>query len=235
MMATLVANLLFRVGFGGEVLIASATLFGAVALSMRHRRKQGWHWRGTGMHEVFWALGACLVIAFVMEAAQPGRSPFNPRFFPWFAAAGFILVFAVLNGLGVVSQSEKEFQQHCGPVPRARVSPPVRPRLRCWKRRVVNAYQIYFLLVWVVAVAFFWQFNAVSRHGSPIPTSTQMARLANHNSVVYVTLAQAHQIQWLSYSLTVGIPSLFVVGAFLHFVVGVRVFSRYGGTFGRRR
>ncbi len=228
MLLALAAHFLFKMGIPGEVAMACGATLVAVILSICNRVKHAWHWPGASVRELFWAFAAALLVAFFIEVALPGRSPLNPNLFPWCAMGAGILLFAVLSGLRVVSASEREFLLQCGPGQAEIPRPPAKPRVRSWRRTVVSAFEIYFLVVWILAVVFFWQFNAVCQRASPVQTATQTEGLSDHGRLVFMTPKEKRRLEALKYSLTTGVPSVFVLGAFLHFVVGVRVFSRRG-------
>lgn len=222
------AHFLFKLDIAGEAALAVAAAGGAILFSIWKRAKCGWHWPGTQFRDVVWAFAAALLIAFFAAAAVPGRSPLNPNLFPWCASGIIMLAFAVLSGLRVVCQSEREFQDQCGAGPRENRPPPT-PGPRPWRKVVVNAFQIYFLVVWIIAVAFFWKLDAAFRHGSPVATPTQTTLLSNRGSMVYIAPREDHSIHQLEWAVTLGIPSVLVIGAFLHFVAGVKILSPSAG------
>jgi hypothetical protein len=134
----------------------------------------------------------------------------------------------VLSALNVVQQSEEEFQRHCGEGKPVEPSPPPpsNSQLPKWKRAVASVFGIYFLALWIVGVGFFWKFNSAYSHGSPQPTATQTEMLTNHGHSVYITPEEKQMVKRLQLALMPGIPSVFLIGAVLHFVVGVKVFSK---------
>jgi hypothetical protein len=219
------AHFFFKVGLAGEVGIACTAAVVSIVLSIRHRKKHAWHWPGARIRDALWAFAAVLLVVFFFGAALPGRSPLDPKLFPWCAAGACILLFAVLSGLHVVCELEKDFLRQCEDGPKE-IMPSLESPPLSWKRLVINAFQLYFLLVWVVAVGFFWKANAAINHGSPVATATQTEKVSNRGQVAYITPQEKQLIHLLQYSLTVGIPSALVIGAFLHFVAGVKVLSQ---------
>lgn len=226
MVVAVAVHLFFKVGTQGEAIIACAAAVVGIFLSIKNRVKHGWRWPGTGIRDVLWAFAVALLLAFFVGAALPGHSPLEPRLFPWCAIGVSWLLFAVLNGLHIVCQSEEEFRLQCGPATKATpVLPAPRPP-RTWQSIVTNAFQVYFLLIWIAGVGFFWRFNAVFHHGSPVATAAQTEQLSNHGQIVYISLQDWQQVHLLERVMMLGIPSVFVIGGFLHFVARVKVFSR---------
>jgi len=227
MMGLMMAHFALGAGIVFEIAVVGCAALAGLVLSIRNRRKHGWHWSGANWKNVLGALLAAVLILYFLGAALPGTTIFNPNLFPWLAAGGGILVFGVLSALNVVQQSEEEFLRHCGEGrPVESPPPPSGPQLPGWKRVIAGAFGIYFLAVWIVAVGFFWKFNSAYSHGSQQPTTAQTEKLSNHGHTVYITPEEKQMVDLLKLALMPGIPSIFVMGAILHFVVGVKVFSK---------
>jgi hypothetical protein len=85
-------------------------------------------------------------------------------------------------------------------------------------------YTVVFLLVWIASVGSFFLFGTAFRPGSPAPTAIQTEPLVDHEKTVYVTRGEKRRIDYLQLVSWIGIPSILVSAALLHFVVGVKLF-----------
>ena len=228
MMVLMVLRFAARVGIVFEIVVVAGLLVTGVVLSVRHRRKHDWHWPGAGWKDVLGALVCAALVLYFLGAVLPGTTVFNPNLFPWLAAGGGILLFGVLSALKVCHSTDGEFLSHCGANPQAEpgLPPlPAKPQSPKWKRIVTGAFMVYFFAVWIAAVGFFWKFNAAFASGSKEPTATQTEKLTNHGHTVYITPERKRIVKLLERSMMFGIPSVFVIGALLHFVIGVNIFS----------
>jgi hypothetical protein len=229
MAALMVFRFVAKVGIVFEIVVVACLLVIGVVLSLRHRRKHQWHWPGGGWKDVAVAGVVAALVCYFLGAVLPGTTVFNPNLFPWLAAGGGILVYGVLNALKVCHQTEDEFLRHCGthpPMEQVPLPEPTKPSQPKWKRVVMGAFRVYFFAVWIAGVTFFWKFNAAYASGSQQPTATQTEKLTNHGKAVYITPEQKRTVKLFERSLTFGIPSVFVIAALLHFIVGVKLFDR---------
>jgi hypothetical protein len=215
-------NIAFEIG-----VVACAALVG-LTLSIRNRRRNDWRWPGAKRSNVLGAVATAALMMFFFGASLPGTTILNPDRFPWFAGGGGVLVFGVLSALNVVQSSEADFQRLCGGTKseEAITTGPPGAQLPKWKRILAGAFSVYFLVVWILATGYFWQFNSAFSHGSPQPTATQNEKLTNHGHTVYITLQEKRWTDRFELALMPGIPSVFFLAAILHFVVGIKVFSR---------
>lgn len=85
-----------------------------IGLSVRHRRKLGWHWPGVGSCEVLGAALATGIGLLGIGAASQWISPFDPATFSWFAGSFVMVLFGTLASLKVVFATEREFKTCCG-------------------------------------------------------------------------------------------------------------------------
>ncbi|MBN2702588.1 MAG: hypothetical protein JXR23_00115 [Pontiellaceae bacterium] len=222
--------LLFMVGrvFPIEVLIEIVIILLVVltGLSLRHRMKSGWHWSGVGIKGVLGSVFSVALGLFFLGSATPRISPLQPTFFPWFAAGGAIILFWILSCLKVVFQSESEFQSHCGD--QRQNGPAMRPSSTeaPWKKAVRITFSVYFFVVWIAGVSFFWKFNTAFRDGTLEPTPERTEMLTDHGKTVYITAEEKKDVSILQYSMMLGIPSALILGALIHFVVGVKLFPK---------
>lgn len=229
MMALMVLRFVAGIGIVFEMVVVSGLLITGFALSLRHRSKQGWRWPGAGWKDVLVALVLAALVVYFLGAAMPDTTVLNPDLFPFLAAGGGILLFGVLGALKICHKTEEEFLRHCGAD--RHVEPAVSPvawkqQLPRWKRIVVGAFGAYFLIIWIAGVGFFWKFNAAFASGSKQATATQTEPLTNHGHTVFITPKQKRIVKLLERSMMFGMPSVFVIGALLHFVIGIKVFSR---------
>jgi hypothetical protein len=210
-----------------EVLIGivSVLLVVLTSLSTHHRMKSDWHWPGVGIKGVLGSVFSVALGLFFLGAATPRISPLQPTFFPWFAAGGGIILFRILSSLKIVFQLESEFLNHCGD-PRLKTSEPARPSSTevSWKKAVRTAFSIYFFAVWIAGVSFFWKFNTAFRDGTPEPTAERTETLTDHGKTTYIPPEEKRIVSLLERSMMIGIPSALLLGALIHFVVGVKLF-----------
>jgi hypothetical protein len=227
MMVLMLMHFIFSLGIRVEMGVVFCIAALLVALSVRNRIRSGWHWQRIGGRNVFGALCVAALILFFLGATLPGTTILNPNLFPFLAGGGNFLVFGVLGALKITCQSNTEFLRQCGErqseKPSASISAPQLPKS---KRIMMAAFRNYFFLVWIGAVTFFWKFNAAIASGSTQPTTTQTEKLTSHGHTVYITPERKRTVNWFEHCLTIGIPSIFVIGAFFHFVLDVKVFSK---------
>lgn len=204
--------------------IVGVLLFVLAGLSVHHRVKSDWRWPGIGVKGLLSAVFSIALGLFFLGAVTPRISPLDPAFFPWFAAGGGIILFWVLSSLKIVFRSESEFQSHCGDQ-RQKKAEPARPLSEAsWKKAVRTAFFLYFFAVWIAGVSFFWKFNIVFRDGTPEPTHEGTETLTDHGKTVYITAEEKRIVSLLEYSMMIGIPSALLLGALIHFIVGVKLF-----------
>ena len=194
-----------------------------VALAAHRRRKQ-WHWPGIGIKNILGALVTLGLGLFFLGAGLRRVSPLNPNVFPWCAAGAGIILFGVLSELKIVYYSKAEFLRHCGGQPIQQVDLFVSPADPFWKKVVRAVFRTYFIIVWIVGVGFFWEFNTAFQDGTLQPTLERTERLTNHGRTVYITPPQKKLVLRLEYGMMIGIPSALVLGSLVHFVLGVKLF-----------
>lgn len=216
MMAAILAHFVLGLGIAFEAGVAVCYTVVAVILSLRNRRRTGWHWPGARLKDILGALAASALIIFFFGAILPGASPLNPRIFPFLAAGFNFLVFAILSGLKIVFEKEDEFLRYCGEFRPTEARLPVSSPLPFWKRLLWGAFQVYFLAIWIGGVGFFWQFNAAYNHGTPQPTPARTEILTSHGHSVYITPEQRRRIDLLEHLMIYGIPSVLISGFLLH-------------------
>ncbi|HYT08549.1 MAG TPA: hypothetical protein VEL77_12940 [Rugosimonospora sp.] len=210
-----------------ELAIATILIAFGAAVSLRRRREKNWHWRSPGVKGAAMAIGTVLLMAFFLYAATPLFSPTRPQFFPWYLAGFGIGLFNVLSALNLVQSSEAEFETGCG----ERQSLPLGERADAqspphrigWKQVVRGAFIVYFFAVWVTFVSSFYFYGKAFRGGSPTPTASQTEPMREHGKTVYVSPAEKRLVDLWENGMMVGIPSVFVLGFVIHFLLGVKL------------
>jgi hypothetical protein len=204
-----------------------------VAVSVRNRKKKGWHWQGIGATNVLFAIGSAILIAFFLFAATPLFPPSNPQSLPWYLAGAGIGIFGILHSLRIVYAAEADFLANCGSFdPYRQGAPPIPQRFNSpgeapWKKATRTVYGIVFMLVWVSSVLSFYKLGVSFKGGSAVPAQTQTEPLTDHGRTVYITSAEKQQLDILQMISMTGIPVMVVGGLCLHFIAGVKL---YGNT-----
>jgi hypothetical protein len=210
-----------------ELAIATILIAVGAAFSLRRRREKNWHWHSPGPKGIAIAAGIVILIAFFLCSATPGFSPAKPQFLPWYLAGFGIGLFGVLSALNLVKSSEAEFEAECGePPPPSPIasgqSRPVASPAR-WKQVLRGAFTVYFLAVWVTGVGFFYLDGKAFSGGASAPTTFQTEPMTQHGKTVYASRAEKRRDDLLQTAMIVGIPSIFVLGFVIHFLIGVKL------------
>ena len=214
-----------------ELTIAGTIASLIVLVSRYNRQKKHWRWPGIKLIDVLYAAGGIFFVSIFLYSAVPLFPPNNGHIVPWYLAVFGIGLLGVLQSLKVVHLSEAEFASNCmiidqygRELPLAREPSPAQPSEPNWKRFMKVAYTVVFMLMWVCGVASFYFFGTAFKNGSPEPTATQTEPLEDHGKTVYVTPAEKQRVHALQLVAGVGFPVVFIGGAILHFVVGVKLF-----------
>jgi RHS repeat-associated protein len=93
-------------------------------------------------------------------------------------------------------------------------------------RAVRTIYAYAFGLVLVVGALSFCYFVLLMFKGTPVPTALQTESLWSHGRTVYVTLVEKRRLNWLLMFFAAGIPILAIVGLVIHFLAGIKLFSK---------
>jgi len=205
------------------IVIVSVLLLVLAGLSVHRRMTCDWHWPGVEIKDVLHTVFRIALGLFFLGAATPRFSPLQPAFFPWFAGGGGIILFLILSSLKIVFRSESEFQSHCGDQSLRKPEPVTRSSEVPWKKVARAAFSLYFLVVWIVGVSFFWKYNAAFRDSTPEPTAERTETLTDHGNTVYITAEEKKIVSVLERSMMIGVPSALLLGALLHFIVGVKL------------
>jgi len=201
------------------VLLAGILLF----LSLAHRKKSQWHWPGVTARNVINAIVTIIFGGIFLYAGYPLFSPANPRLLPFYLAALGIIFFNTLFFLKIVCMAEAEFLRSCGGINIGSKEEVYKSFEPSWKKTVRICYSILFVIIWLEFMLFFHKFSVAFHNGSPEPTVTQTEKLVNHGKVSYVTPEEKRVIDTLEAFMWIGFPTVFLLGAFLHFVVGVKL------------
>ena len=208
-----------------EAAIQGALIAAAFATAIVWRRQQGWHWSGAGWKQVLLAvLGGVLIIVF-LGAAIPSAPPTTPQIFPWYMGGLQIGLFNILASLRFARMAEVDFLADCNPglsVVETAAEALEEPRWRTWAR---GSYSVAFMAIWLEALAFFYFHGIAVRGGAPSPTRTMTEAITEHGSTVYVTVADWNRDHLLMTLMMLGIPLVLLLGAFLHFVLRVRIYD----------
>jgi hypothetical protein len=206
-----------------ELAIAASVLAIALVISVWRKLAAGWRWPGVGFKETVWALAGIVLMGVFAFAATPLASPTSPVMLPWYLAIVGIGIFNTANTLRLATQSEAEFLSQCGePRPPTEDEPPHEAR---WRGVVRNIYSAAFMVVWLAGLGSFYFFGVGMRDGSPSPTAAHTEPLTNHGHTVYVSAAEKNLIDLLQTSMFIGIPTIMVVGALLHFILKIPMFG----------
>jgi hypothetical protein len=214
-----------RLSLRAEIIIALGVFTLATVTSLLYRWHRGWNWQGASYGNIIRALLVLGLGGLFLFSATPLFPPNSPTLLPWYLAGAGIILFSILSSLNVVTATQEEFARCCTKKgvdrPLEAVSEP-RTATK-WKRVVRVVFFVVSLAVWLEWVAYFYYFGVTYSSGSPEPTMTQTAQLSNHGHVVYITAEQQWQVHLLQIGTMVGIPSIMVAAAILHFVLGVRI------------
>jgi hypothetical protein len=141
---------------------------------------------------------------------------------PWTFAGVGIGVFTVLNRLRIVHRTEAGFRASCGDgVPSALDEERVREP--AWKRVIGAAFFMFVMLVWLEAVTALWVPASIFSAGSPVPTAEQSVPMTEKGRTVYVSSDDKHLSNLLFDGALLGVPLVIAIGAFLQFVLKVRL------------
>jgi uncharacterized membrane protein YbhN (UPF0104 family) len=202
-----------------------------VVISRYNRQKKHWRWPGVKLTDLLYAIGGIVLISFFLYSATPLFPPNNGHVVPWYLAGLGIGLFGVLQSLKVVYPSEAEFASHCMVIDQYGRElepmvepPPVQATEPKWKRVAKAIFTAAFMLVWVSGVASFYFFGTAFKNGSPEPTASQTEPLEDHGKTVYVTPEEKQRVHAFQLTSWIGFPIVFLGGAVLHFLMGVKLF-----------
>jgi hypothetical protein len=207
------------------------------------RFRENWRWPGlSGRAWMGAGLSAVLAAIFFFVFSR-GLLPVSRETAPMLLFALSIVVFGVLQSLDLVQFYEEDFKKHCAdadasPVPEdgkggeddEDASDPK------WKRVVRGCHRVLFMLVWLEGMGFFYLHQRYAQEGSRTPTATQTESFNEHGTLIYLTHDQMTINKILERGMMIGIPLVILGGFFLHFVVGVSMFSnmpKARGLFGK--
>ena len=197
------------------------------ALSVANRRKRHWRWPGASTKNALQAIGVLAVGIFFAGSITPRVSVSDPRFFPWFAVSGGLILLGILASMRVVTMSEADFAAQCDDRTATQPEParpdPAHPPEATWKRATRAAFLAYALALWASSVSYFWYFDIAVRDGSPVPTPNQTEAIVEHGRTAYITPDKMKRLSFLRLSLFPGGISVFVIGGLIHFVLGVKL------------
>ncbi|WP_425397251.1 hypothetical protein [Aeoliella sp.] len=212
-----------------QIAIVGVLLAGVAGVAIYHRVKTRWHWPGVGVRGVLGAVLGSACGLFFLCAAAIRISPLEPKWFPWFAFGGGIILFSVLTSLRFAITAESDYQRCCGvqllPTPIESDDQTTKPS---WKRSLRGAFTLCGAVVWLVAVGYFWKLNVALRDAvpQPAPPKTELLEghwLQNNKQAVYVTAAEKTTVTLLEQSAIFGLVSFVAIGLALHLLAGVKL------------
>jgi hypothetical protein len=200
-----------------------------ISLSIRYRRRMNWRWPGVQANGVLNALVTLLLACAYEYTAIAFAPPSSPRILPVHLLGLGLFALVFLRALKIVQPSKSDFLSECeapgaadyrANLPAKTI--PVVPEDLSWKGAVRAVYGIVYQLIWLDAAAFLYFLGVALRNGSSKSTSTQTDLL--FISGKYVQHGQKVLIDSLLAVYLIGLPSVIVIGFFLHFFLGVRLF-----------
>ena len=196
-------------------------------VSLIARRKAGWRWRGVGIRGILDALLNFVLAGLFFLSVSTLAPPLNPMFLPWYLGGVGIVAFATLSALNVTTYSQSEFLDQCrdGKAANDTVDETAGEKEALWRRAVRAIYSVAFLGVWLAGVASFYLFGKSVKNGSAEPSGQNTVALMDHGNTVYVTQQAKDLIDTLQSAMSLGIPAIMAIGAFLHFVLHIEVLS----------
>jgi hypothetical protein len=218
---------LFMLGGSGAVpgvvqmAIEGAGLMLVTGISVAHRRREGWRWRGAGMAQVFGAvlsLGASGLMIFV---SLPAMGDQVPRLATWLSMVALIGAFNALASLGIIRQSRDAFAADCrgDAAPGSAMAPSGiveagGGRWRVWVRRI---WVGCFITVWLSGMASFY-FRGRSVQGA----ATQTTPMVDHamRSAGLSPDSLGGLLPAISFG---GTFAVLISGFLLHYVLRIRV------------
>jgi hypothetical protein len=207
------------------------------SVALVHRRRESWRWPGLSGRDLAGAgFGAVLMGLFLFVFSR-GLLPLSRATAPMLLFALSIGVFSVLQGLRLVQLNEEDFKKNCAdavasPEPQE-AEGPSDPK---WMRIVRACYMVLSVLIWLEAMGFFYVHQRYMHEGSRVPTATQTESFNEHGALIYLTHEKMTINNALLDGMMIGIPLAILGGLFLHFVIGVSIFSnmpKVRGLFGK--
>lgn len=141
----------------------------------------------------------------------------------WFTRLRLVLLFCALAFVGTVAVQKMMGIKIGGPVSEL----PVGRQIDLpWKRALRKIYACLFGVVMLAGALSFCYFIVLTLIGSSTPTAPHTEPLWSHGRAVYVAVIQKRLLNLLWMFFAGGMPVLAVLALFLHFAVGVQIFSR---------
>lgn len=92
-----------------EIAIAASLATIVAVVSVAHRLRKGWRWRGAGLKQVLLAAGGLALAGLMFTVVAQFAAINDPRFLPWFIALAGISIFNALISLRLVRPFEADF------------------------------------------------------------------------------------------------------------------------------
>jgi hypothetical protein len=207
--------------------VDKAFIAGAIALSLAilsavRRLRFGWRWRGASVGRWLMAALSTVLIAYFIGAATQFRFANFQALAPWAFAGIGIGLFSILNILQLVHRTETGFRADCadGAMIDAKSDEPSEPG---WKRFLGAVFYVLFLVVWLEGVTAMYVTQSVYSAGTADPNEEMSVAMTEKGRTVYVTAADKHLSDVLMTGMMFGFPSMIAIGAFLQFVLKIRL------------
>jgi hypothetical protein len=199
-----------------------------VAVSVVHRTRRQWRWRGVRAMDLAGAAFGAAVVAVFLYAATPLFPPYGAML-PWYLFGGAIGLGNVLTALKITHYAKADFERDCEPrsvplVEDTEESPPI----RTWRDAVSDVFSIVFFTVWLAFVARFYLTGVHLRDGAKTSDAEHVYPVKDHSDVVYISATDGLLYEVLSWFVFAGIPAMLLVGAILHFGFKVPVLGKLG-------
>lgn len=212
-------------GIRSQVALALAGYAVLFLVSLFHRHRKGWQWPGAGLGNYGKALLFGVAGGLLLSTSLVRFMFFDPFRFSFHLCIVNITMFQVLHALNVVEWSAAKFEARCGSGSMqsvAELAEPIALR-RTWRDSVRSICSVLFVLVWMIAVAYFIVHQYAMSHGSESPSYPCIEAVRDHGAVVYVTPEEKWRIDILEAGMHYGIPTMLGICLLLEFVFGVSV------------
>jgi hypothetical protein len=211
--------------------VAASIIAGLV---VRHRRRTTWRWPGATPKRILLAVANLALGGFFLMAAVPRFPPLDAHVVAWYLAGAGIVLFNALAALRILYLSQAAFDRDCvaaasGAAVDERLSDPL------WARVVRVGFTTVFLAVWLGGVSFFFLHGRAMRDGATAPTGQHSEPLTDHGQTVYISRAEHRRLTFLEGCMTRGVPVVMVLGAVIHFLLGVKLVPNVPTLRSRRR
>jgi hypothetical protein len=232
-------GLLLLFGVGGmlpvttgfsAVWVATAIAAPLIIISVVHRARRQWRWRGVKRKDLVGALfGVAVVLAF-LYAATPMFPPVGV-FLPWYLLGGAIGVWNLLTALKITHYARADFDRDCEPWSVSVDEDGYKStRHLGWRDVVAIVYSVLFFSVWLAFLARFYLTGVHLRDGARIPDATHVYAVEDDPAVAYISAEEGRLFEALGWYAFAGIPAIMLLGVVLQFIFKVPVLGNLGAS-----